>query len=122
MLQTADEIKQAEWFSNHFNCELSRIENQRIGSAKDYTIKTIQSPSTLPVEAVTQHIEFKFDKMAKLTGNLYLETRQTFNFGESYQPSGMRLAVSQSMYIVFSVPHFKKRITTFSQLRKCKKF
>ena len=106
MFRKDDEARQAVWFQSHFNCILTPVEKQGLGCQRDYTITKIHNPKKLPVEALNQNIEFKYDKASRGTGNLYLETRQTFDFGNSYHESGMVLAVAQSMYIVFSVPHF----------------
>ena len=99
-----DEISQSKWFQSHFNCTLERITHQRMGCATDFKITQIRSPSKLDASVLHGFVEFKFDKASKRTGNLYLETRQTIDFGHSYRPSGINLAVDQSTFIVFSVP------------------
>ena len=97
-----DEAYQASWFEGHFKCKLKYVENQRVGTAKDYEIIAITEGSELSSDDVGQFIEFKFDKACGKTGNLYLEYEQTFD-GNIFVPSGMTLAVCQSKYIVFSV-------------------
>ena len=99
------EAKQAHWFEAAYNCVLEYQEGQCVGCAKDYQIVKICPGSRLKDNDLHQYIEFKFDKAAAKTGNLYLEYEQTFNHGESFTRSGMSLAVEQSKYIVFSVPY-----------------
>ena len=99
-----DEAYQARWFETHFKCTLKYVENQRVGTAKDYEITAIADDSPLGVLDIGQFVEFKFDKACRKTGNLYLEYEQTFN-GSTYLPSGMTLAIDQSKYIVFSVKY-----------------
>jgi len=100
-----DEARQARWFETHYHCTLEPVRNQRVGVGRDYQIVKLYPDSTLPVEALHQYVEFKCDKAAKRYQNLYLEYKQTFDFGETFQASGMLLAVAQSVYIVFSVPY-----------------
>ena len=99
-----NESHQAHWFETHFKCTLKYVDNQRVGTAKDYEITAIADDSPLGVVDIGQFVEFKFDKACKKTGNLYLEYEQTFN-GSTFVPSGMTLAVEQSKYIVFSVEY-----------------
>ena len=101
-----DEAIQAEWFEKNFQCKLTFVDNQRVGVARDYKIAVIDAGSLLPAEAINQHVELKWDYIARKTGNLYLETQQTFDYGTTYKPSGMVLAMQQSMFIVFSVRHY----------------
>jgi hypothetical protein len=97
-----DEAYQAAWFERHFKCTLRYVDNQRVGTAKDYEITAVLEGSSLDSSDVGEFVEFKFDKACKKTGNLYLEYEQTFN-GTRFIPSGMKLAINQSKYIVFSV-------------------
>ena len=99
-----DEAYQAHWFETHFKCTLRYVDNQRVGTQKDYEIVALGPESSLPVLDIGQFVEFKFDKACKKTGNLFLEYEQTFN-GGTFIPSGMTLAVEQSKYIVFSVKY-----------------
>ena len=99
------EERQAVWFENHFRCGLEGVQNQKVGTARDYKITHICTDSPLDTSDVGQSIEFKCDYACAKTGNLYLEYEQTFNYGTNYQPSGMVLAVDQSKYIVFSVKY-----------------
>ena len=99
-----DEAYQANWFERHFKCTLKYVDNQRVGTAKDYEIIALAEDSPLDIVDLGQFVEFKFDKACKKTGNLYLEYEQTFN-GSTFVPSGMTLAVDQSKYIVFSVKY-----------------
>ena len=98
-----DEAYQAKWFETHFKCTLKYVDNQRVGTAKDYEIVALGDDSPLGVADLGQFVEFKFDKACRKTGNLYLEYEQTF--GSTFIPSGMTLAVDQSKYIVFSVKY-----------------
>ena len=100
-----DEAKQAHWFEAAYNCVLEYVDGQCVGCAKDYQIVKIFPESKLKDNDLHQYIEFKHDKAAAGTGNLYLEYEQTFNHGKSFTRSGMALAVEQSKYIVFSVPY-----------------
>ena len=100
-----DEAKQARWFEEAYNCVLERENEQYVGCARDYQIVKICPGSRLKESDLHKYIEFKFDKAAAGTGNLYLEYAQTFNHGESFTRSGMSIAVEQSEYIVFSVPY-----------------
>ena len=102
----SDEARQAAFFSEHFSCTLTHVDNQQVGDAVDFRITAIDEGSSLPPEALNKGVEMKFDYRAKRSGNLYLETRQTFDYGENYQRSGMNLAVEQSFFIVFSVRFF----------------
>ena len=97
-----DEAYQARWFEGHFKCKLKYVDNQRVGTAKDFEIVSVSEGSTLDSSDVGEFVEFKFDKACRKTGNLYLEYEQTFD-GTNFVPSGMTLAVCQSKYIVFSV-------------------
>ena len=106
MFNRSDEARQGAWFSEHHNCTLTPVENQQVGDARDFQITNIQPESPLPAGTEGKFVEMKFDYRAKRSGNLYLETRQTFNNGKDYQRSGMTLAVEQSAYIVFSVRYF----------------
>ena len=96
------EAKQAKWFEAHFGCTLTPVTDQKCGCARDYKIVGLDENTELPGE-LNSFVEFKFDYKASQTGNLYLEYEQTFDFGKKYLSSGMKLAVDQSRFIVFSV-------------------
>ena len=99
------EVLQAKWFEAEFCCVLEPVLNQKIHTARDYKIIELRESTPLEDDVLGAYIEFKFDKSARKTGNLYLEYQQTFNYGHSYMPSGVTLACTQSRFIVFSVPY-----------------
>ena len=100
-----DEAKQAQWFGDAHKCVVERLAEQYVGCARDYQIVKLLPGSPLDESDLHQYIEFKFDKAAAKTSNLYLEYEQTFNHGRTFSRSGMSIAVEQSKYIVYSVPY-----------------
>ena len=94
-----DEIQQAHDFSNQFQVSLSKLPDVA-GTSGDYVVMDGNAPK-YPTGTV---IEFKFDKMSKKSGNIFLEFQQTTTNWFQCKSSGVKLAMECDQVVVVSIP------------------